>query len=259
MRSSATTRMGLGTAPLGGLFAEVSPQAALDTVDAAWDLGVRFFDTAPLYGSGLAEERLGQALSGRPRDEYTVSTKVGRVLRPGTASPEFRGAPALEAVFDFSADGVRRSLAGSLRRLRLDAVDVLLLHDPEEHMEEARRAIETMRDLAPPRGRRYECGADRNHLRRARRRRRGHARGPLHAARPFRCRGAAAALRGARRRAPRRRRLQQRRPGRRHDVRLRRLLGPPSSSCVGGSRRPAPSTTSRSPPRPSSSRSGIPL
>ena len=149
MRSEGIARLGLGTAPLGGLFAEVSPQTASDTVDAAWGLGVRFFDTAPLYGSGLAEERLGQALAGRPREEYIVSTKVGRVLQPGAASPEFRGAPPLEAVFDFSAEGVRRSLAGSLRRLRLDAVDVLLLHDPEDHMEEARRAVETMRDLAP--------------------------------------------------------------------------------------------------------------
>jgi D-threo-aldose 1-dehydrogenase len=149
MKSTAIARMGLGTAPLGGLFAEVSPQAATDTVDAAWGLGVRFFDTAPLYGSGLAEERLGQALTCRPREEYTVSTKVGRVLQPGAASPEFRGAPPFEAVFDFSVEGVRRSLAGSLRRLRLDAVDVLLLHDPEDHMEEARHAVETMREIAP--------------------------------------------------------------------------------------------------------------
>ncbi len=141
--------MGLGTSPLGGLFAEVSQQAALDTVDAAWDLGVRFFDTAPLYGSGLAEERLGQALAGRPREEYTVSTKVGRLLRSGAASSEFLGAPPLEAFFDFSPEAVRRSLTESLRRLRLDAVDVLLLHDPEANMEEARRAVETMREIAP--------------------------------------------------------------------------------------------------------------
>ncbi len=149
MRSGAGARLGLGTAPLGGLFAEVSQQTATDTVDAAWGLGVRFFDTAPLYGSGLAEERLGRALAGRPREEYRVSTKVGRVLRPGAASSAFRGAPPLEAVFDFSPEGVRRSLAGSLRRLRLDAVDVVLLHDPEAHMEEARRAIETVREIAP--------------------------------------------------------------------------------------------------------------
>ena len=82
-------------------------------------------------------------------EEYTVSTKVGRVLRPGAAPPEFRGAPPLEPVFDFSADGIRRSLAGSLERLRLDAVDLVLLHDPEKHMEEARSAVETARELAP--------------------------------------------------------------------------------------------------------------
>ena len=72
------------------------------TVDRAWELGVRYFDTAPLYGSGLAEERLGEALAARPRDEYTVSTKVGRILVPGQPSPHFIGAPPLEAVFDFS-------------------------------------------------------------------------------------------------------------------------------------------------------------
>ena len=141
--------VGLGTAPLGGLYEPVSPQTARDTVDAAWALGVRFFDTAPLYGSGLAEERLGQALAGRPRSEYTISTKVGRVLRPGRASPQFRGAPPLEPIFDYSPDGIRRSLLGSLERLQLDAVDIALLHDPEDHMDEARRAIETVRELAP--------------------------------------------------------------------------------------------------------------
>ena len=149
MRSSSGVRLGLGTGPLGGLFEDVSAQAADDTVDAGWSLGVRFFDTAPLYGSGLAEERLGRALARRPRKEYTVSTKVGRVLRPGPAPAEFRGAPRLEPVFDYSAEGIRRSLAGSLERLRLDAVDLVLLHDPEKHMEEARSAVETARELAP--------------------------------------------------------------------------------------------------------------
>ena len=141
--------VGLGTAPLGGLYEPVSAQSARDTVDAAWALGVRFFDTAPLYGSGLAEERLGQALAGRPRSEYTISTKVGRVLRPGRASPQFLGAPPLEPIFDYSPDGIRRSLLGSLERLQLDAVDIALLHDPEDHMDEVRRAIETVRELAP--------------------------------------------------------------------------------------------------------------
>jgi D-threo-aldose 1-dehydrogenase len=142
-------KVGLGTAPLGGLYEPVSPEAARDTVDAAWALGIRFFDTAPLYGSGLAEERLGQALAGRPRDSYTVSTKVGRVLRPGKSNPGFDGAPPHEPVFDFSPEGVRRSLAESLERLQVESVDIALLHDPEDHMEDARRAIETLRELAP--------------------------------------------------------------------------------------------------------------
>ena len=148
MTVAPQAKVGLGTAPLGGLFEPVSPQTARDTVAAAWALGIRFFDTAPLYGSGLAEERLGQALVGRPRHEYTISTKVGRVLRPGRASPAFHGAPHLEPIFDYSTDGIRRSLADSLERLELDAVDIALLHDPEDHMEEARRAIETVRELA---------------------------------------------------------------------------------------------------------------
>jgi D-threo-aldose 1-dehydrogenase len=144
--TTATTNIGLGTAPLGGLYEDVSPATARDTVDAAWALGIRFFDTAPLYGSGLAEQRLGQALAGRPRNEYRVSTKVGRVLVRGTAVD---GATSLEPVFDYSAAGVRRSFAQSLERLQLEAVDIALLHDPEEHMEEARRAIEAVRELAP--------------------------------------------------------------------------------------------------------------
>src|SRR5580765_704719 len=144
-----TSRLGLGTAPLGGLYTPVSPAAALETVDAAWELGVRFFDTAPLYGSGLAEERLGQALAHRPRDEYTLSTKVGRALVPGRPDAHFPGAPALRPVFDWSDEGIRRSLAQSLERLGLDRIDVALVHDPDDHLDEARRAIDTVRGLIP--------------------------------------------------------------------------------------------------------------
>jgi D-threo-aldose 1-dehydrogenase len=121
------TRLGLGT----GIHSSAS------AVDAAWALGVRAFDTAPFYRLGESERELGRALAARPRDEYTVSTKVGRVLRDG------------EAVFDFSADGIRASFAGSLERLGLDRVDTLLLHDPEDHLDEASRAIEVARELAP--------------------------------------------------------------------------------------------------------------
>ena len=140
--------LGLGTAPLAGLFEPVSASAAKATIDRAWGLGVRHFDTAPLYGSGLAEERLGAALAARPRDEYTISTKVGRVLVPGSPSPHFVGAPPFEAVFDYAPDGIRRSLAGSLERLGIEHVDVVLLHDPEEHMDDTRRAVDVVRELA---------------------------------------------------------------------------------------------------------------
>jgi D-threo-aldose 1-dehydrogenase len=138
--------LGLGTAPLAGLFSAVDDGSARATVDRAWELGVRLFDTAPLYGSGLAEQRLGAALAGRPRDELVVSTKAGRLLRPGTPDPLFHGAPPLGAVFDFSADGVRRSLEESLQRLGLERVDIALLHDPEDHMDDALAAVEALRE-----------------------------------------------------------------------------------------------------------------
>jgi D-threo-aldose 1-dehydrogenase len=128
----------LGTAPIGGLFSEVDEDVALATIDAAWNGGIRFFDTAPLYGHGLAEERLGKALAGRPRDEYIVATKVGRVLKPGDdPGTIFHGIPPLRPVFDFSADGALRSLEDSLKRMGLDRVDILHVHDPDEHEHEA--------------------------------------------------------------------------------------------------------------------------
>jgi D-threo-aldose 1-dehydrogenase len=129
-------RLGLGCAPLGGLYAPVSEEDARATIDAAWDAGIRFFDVAPLYGEGLSEQRLGAALADRPRDEYVLSTKVGRLIRDG------------QAVFDFSRDGVLRSLEESLERLRSDRVDVVLVHDPEDHMEQAlREALPAVREL----------------------------------------------------------------------------------------------------------------
>jgi D-threo-aldose 1-dehydrogenase len=120
------------------LFSEVDEDVALATIDAAWNGGIRFFDTAPLYGHGLAEERLGKALAGRPRDEYIVATKVGRVLKPGDdPGTIFHGIPPLRPVFDFSADGALRSLEDSLKRMGLDRVDILHVHDPDEHEQEA--------------------------------------------------------------------------------------------------------------------------
>lgn len=141
-------RLGLGTAPLGGLYEAVDEETAYAVVDRAWELGVRTFDTAPYYGSGLAERRLGTALRDRPRDELIVSTKVGRLLRPGPSA--WHGAPALEAYFDFSYDGALRSLEESLDRLGLDRVDVALVHDPDDHFDEALagayRALARLRD-----------------------------------------------------------------------------------------------------------------
>jgi D-threo-aldose 1-dehydrogenase len=127
--------LGLGTAPLGGLYEAVDDETAHAVVDRAWELGVRYFDTAPLYGSGLAERRLGEALCGRPRDEFVLSTKVGRLLRPGDSG--WHGAPQLEAYFDFSHDAVLRSLEQSLDRLGLDRVDIALVHDPDDYYDEA--------------------------------------------------------------------------------------------------------------------------
>jgi aryl-alcohol dehydrogenase-like predicted oxidoreductase len=133
------TSLGLGTAPLGGLYAAVGDEQAVATVDRAWELGLRWFDTAPLYGSGLAERRLGRALRGRARDDYVLATKVGRLLVPGGEDgQEIWGEPGdLAPMFDFSAPAVRRSLAESLDRLRLDRVDVLHVHDPDAHAAQA--------------------------------------------------------------------------------------------------------------------------
>jgi D-threo-aldose 1-dehydrogenase len=136
-------RLGLGTAPLGGLFEEVTERDALETIDAAYASGLRFFDTAPLYGYGLAEERLGSALGGRAH-EYVLSTKVGRLLEPDDASaersdagPAFKTPNACHPVFDFSRSGIRQSVEASKHRLGTDELDMLLLHDPDDHLEQA--------------------------------------------------------------------------------------------------------------------------
>ncbi|MGW4061447.1 aldo/keto reductase [Amycolatopsis sp. NPDC004747] len=117
--------LGVGTAGLGNVFGEVDDEAAAEVVAAAAAAGVRYFDTAPYYGFGLAERRLGRALAGLPAGSFTVSTKVGRTLTGGGC------------FFDFSADAVRRGIEGSLDRLGLDRVDVAFLHDPDDHEEQA--------------------------------------------------------------------------------------------------------------------------
>ncbi|MGW2619712.1 aldo/keto reductase [Streptomyces sp. NPDC001500] len=147
--------LGLGAAPLGNLFSEITDEQAHDTVTAAWQRGVRYFDTAPHYGLGLSERRLGAALRAFPRAQYTVSTKVGRRLEPvdpphgDDLADGFAVPAAHRRVWDFSADGVRRSLEASLERLGLDRVDVVYLHDPDDHAEQAFRegypALERLR------------------------------------------------------------------------------------------------------------------
>ena len=130
-----------GGAPIGGLYAPVSDDTAAATLQAAWDAGIRAFDTAPHYGVGLSEQRIGDFLAGRRRAEFVVSTKVGRRLVPAAGPVDgadgFYGTPVLSRVRDYSTDGARRSLADSLQRLRLDRVDIALIHDPDEHMTEA--------------------------------------------------------------------------------------------------------------------------
>jgi D-threo-aldose 1-dehydrogenase len=148
----AVTRLGLGAAPLGGLYTAVSDAAAQATVDAAWDAGVRCFDVAPQYGVGRAERRLGAALAARPRDDYVLCTKVGRlVVAPGAgdqSADQFADAPDAELAFDFSRDGVLRSVEASLERLGADRVDVLHVHDPDDHLDQAvREAVPALVEL----------------------------------------------------------------------------------------------------------------
>ena len=138
------TALSFGAAGIGNLYTAVPPEQAAAAVDAAWDAGIRYFDTAPHYGIGLAERRLGEALRTRDRSQYTVSTKVGRLLEPlpaGAGGDDLANGFAVPAthrrVWDFSADGVRRSIEDSLGRLGLDRVDIAYLHDPDGHEEEA--------------------------------------------------------------------------------------------------------------------------
>ncbi|GAA3815785.1 aldo/keto reductase [Streptomyces chiangmaiensis] len=146
--------LAFGAAGIGNLYTEVSEEGAYEAVRAAWDSGIRYFDTAPHYGLGLSERRLGAALREHPRTGYTVSTKVGRLLEPADAGGDdlangFAVRATHRRVWDFSAEGVRRSLEDSLERLGLDHVDVVYLHDPDDHAEQALRegypALEKLR------------------------------------------------------------------------------------------------------------------
>jgi D-threo-aldose 1-dehydrogenase len=158
MASAPFGRFALGTANLGNLYAPVSDEQAHAVLEAAWECGIRYFDTAPHYGLGLAERRLGTFLSTKAREEFVISTKVGRRL-----VPNLDGAAGLDdanhfyvpadhwRVWDFSADGVRRSLDASLARLGLDSVDIVYLHDPDEYdletaLAEGLPAVAVLRD-----------------------------------------------------------------------------------------------------------------
>jgi D-threo-aldose 1-dehydrogenase len=162
------TKLGFGMAPLGGLYAPVTDDQAAEVLAHAWELGIRYYDAAPLYGYGRAEQRLGRMLQTRSRREFVISTKVGRLLYPldeVLAHPEwdrdwqrlgsvtkvgpdetppeelndwyYRGVPDFRPVYDYSYDGIMRSVEASLKRTGLDRLDILWIHDPDTHWEQA--------------------------------------------------------------------------------------------------------------------------
>jgi D-threo-aldose 1-dehydrogenase len=132
-------QLGFGTAPLGNMFRNIPEEEAAATVRAAWDQGTRYFDTAPLYGAGLAEIRLGDVLADYPRDEYVLSTKVGRVVLDEVEDASARDMGEKGGLFaagrpnkvlnDYSADATMRSIEGSLKRLKTDHLDIVYVHD----------------------------------------------------------------------------------------------------------------------------------
>jgi D-threo-aldose 1-dehydrogenase len=128
------TELGFGAAPLGNLFRAISEDEAQAVLQAAWDAGVRYFDTAPLYGLGLSETRINRFLRGKPRDDYVISTKVGRLLSAvppgqGDGAGKWIDVPSRKECFDYSHDGILRSLEASLERLGLDRIDLVYAHD----------------------------------------------------------------------------------------------------------------------------------
>ncbi len=127
------TLMGFGASPIGNLGRPISDEDSASLIHAAWDAGIRFFDTAPMYGHGLSEARCGQALRWYPRDEFVISTKVGRLLKPAKRAdidftPWASGLP-FKISFDYSYDGTMRSIEASLQRLGLERIDIALIHD----------------------------------------------------------------------------------------------------------------------------------
>lgn len=141
------TALGFGATAIAGMYTGVSDEDALEAVAAAWETGIRFFDTAPQYGRGNGEYRLGQGLSPYPRDQYVLSSKVGRLLRSDappnpddfdpTGQPYDADAPEVATVYDYSRDGVLRSIEESLNRLGTSHLDIVHVHDPDNHVEQA--------------------------------------------------------------------------------------------------------------------------
>lgn len=130
----AFTELGFGTAPIGNLYKAVDPEDAQKTLEAAWKAGIRYFDTAPLYGLGLSETRLNRFLFGKKRKDYVLSTKVGRLLevcdpKQRTGIGKFFDTPSRREIYDYSYDGFMRSIEFSLERLGVDSIDVIFIHD----------------------------------------------------------------------------------------------------------------------------------
>jgi len=139
MRIQLPSRQGFGGAPLGNMFRNIPEEEAIASVDDAWDAGVRFFDTAALYGAGLSELRLGKALAKRPRDAYVLSAKVGRIVTDEIESGDrdlgekgglFEHGLPYRIVYDYTAEGTRRAIEQSLDRLGTDHLDYVWIHDP---------------------------------------------------------------------------------------------------------------------------------
>ena len=133
------SRLGVGTAPLGGLFTSVSDDEVDALIERALEVGLSYFDTAPFYGSGSSERRLGKALQKVPRSSFRLSTKVGRILVPGKTEGDtgYVDLDPFNPVYDYSASGIRRSFESSLERLGLESVDIAYIHDPDDHLDQA--------------------------------------------------------------------------------------------------------------------------
>lgn len=140
------TELGFGAAPIGNLYRAVDPEEAQKTLEAAWKTGIRYYDTAPLYGLGLSETRLNRFLHGKKRSDYVLSTKVGRLLdvcdpKQRTGIGKFFATPSRKERYDYSYDGFMRSIEFSLERLGVDSIDIIFVHDVDlfTHKSEAAR------------------------------------------------------------------------------------------------------------------------